>query len=113
MWPYVTKSRVFNDCVVNLLKDGWTSQTGFATHKPGTVALSPQLPPRTSASKVQMTDTVLSTLSVAEVRQGLASQQDQQDPMEGFRSIFISDALSIGALKFGSFTLKSGRSDQA
>lgn len=66
------------------------------------------------SEQVQMTDTVLSNISEGEVRQGLArqqDQQDQQDPMEGFRSIFISDALSVGALKFGSFTLKSGRSD--
>jgi len=32
------------------------------------------------------------------------------DPMEQHRSEFISGSLSIGALKFGSFILKSGRS---
>ncbi|KIO33699.1 hypothetical protein M407DRAFT_240894 [Tulasnella calospora MUT 4182] len=57
-----------------------------------------------------MADTVLSTVTEAYVRQDSANQEEQRDPMEGFRSIFISDALSIGALKFGSFALKSGRS---
>jgi len=31
------------------------------------------------------------------------------DALERYRSEFISSALSIGALKFGSFVLKSGR----